>query len=134
MLSMLLAAALGTIITGNSTNTSYADAYRTAQSEGKPLMVIVSSDDCPACVNLKSSTLQAMESSGELADVSLAIVNRDADPQLASRLMRGRMIPQIIVFSQDGGEWKRMQLTGYQTQGGVRSLIRQAMTLGRSRS
>ncbi len=132
MLSMLLAATLGTIVSANPMSTSYADAYRMAQAEGKPLMVVVSSDDCPACVTLKSDTLQNLESSGGLADVSLAIVNRDTDPQLASRLMRGRMIPQIIVFSQSQGEWKRMQLTGYQTQGGVRSLIRKALTLGRS--
>ena len=136
MLSMLLTAALATIVTSAPTpaTQSYSDAYRTAQQQDKPLLVVVSSDGCPACQTLKASTLEAMQFSGELSDVSVAVVDRDAEPQLASQLMRGRMIPQIIVFSQTDSGWKRFQLTGFQTQGGVRSLIRRALTRGRRSS
>lgn len=133
MLLMLLSAAISTVVVGSSENVSYADAYRLAQAEGKPLMVVVSSDVCPACVTLKQETLTALQNSGELADVRVTVVNKDQDPQLASRLMRGRMIPQIIMFSETQSGWKRLQLTGYQTQGGVRSLIRKALDLKRPR-
>jgi thioredoxin-like negative regulator of GroEL len=131
MLLMLLSAAVTTATLGSPSPISYADAYRLAQAEGKPLMVGVSSDACPACVTLKSQTLEAMQNSGELSDVRVAVVNKDLDPRLASQLMRGRMIPQIIVFSETNTGWKRLQLTGYQTQGGVRSLIRQALNMKR---
>lgn len=127
MLSMLLTAVLSTVVTGHSDSLSYEQAYQIAQTNGKPLMVVVSSDACPACVTLKSNTIESMQNSGELAGVSVAVVNKDADPQLASRLMRGKMIPQIIVFSQSEQGWKRLQLTGYQEKSGVRSLIRQAV-------
>jgi thioredoxin-like negative regulator of GroEL len=131
MLLMLLSAAIATLPAGSTDAYSYADAYRLAQIEGKPLMVVVSSDACPACVTLKANTLSAMQDSGELADVRVTVVNKDEDPRLASRLMRGRMIPQIIVFSESKTGWKRFQLTGYQTQGGVRSLIRRALDIKR---
>ena len=131
MLLMFLSAVVSLATLGSPEPTSYADAYRMAQLEGKPLMVVVSSDACPACVTLKSNTLAAMQNNGELADVRIAVVNKDHDPRLASRLMRGRMIPQIIVFSETNSGWKRMQLTGYQTQDGVRALIRKALNLTR---
>lgn len=129
MLLALLSAVVSTVTMGSPEPISYADAYRLAQAEGKPLMVVVSSDACPACVTLKSNTLSAMQNNGELENVRLAVVNKDHDPQLASRLMRGRMIPQIIVYSETNSGWKRLQLTGYQTQDGVRSLIRKALDI-----
>jgi len=110
----------------SETLTSYSAAYAEAEREQKPLMVIVSSDACPACVALKESTIDVMKSSGELSAVSYTIVNRDHDPQLASRLMRGKKIPQVILFSKGEVGWKRFQLTGFQNTSGIRSLIRDA--------
>lgn len=136
MLSMFLTAALATVVSGSpsSNSQSYTDAYRTAQQDGKPLMVVVSADGCPACQTLKTATLETLQQNGQLGDVAVTVVNRDAQPELARQLMRGRMVPQIIVFSQTEGGWKRLQLTGFQSQGTVRSLIRKAVTLGRRSS
>lgn len=134
MLSMLLTAVLATVVSEHSPTQSYSDAYRTAQQSGKPLMVVVSGEGCPACQTLKTSTLKQLQSNGQLEDVTLTVVDRDREPELAGQLMRGPMIPQIIVFSQTDDGWKRLQLTGYQTQGRVRTLIRKALTLGRSSS
>lgn len=136
MLSMFMTAALATVISGSPSSSlqSYTDAYRTAQQNGQPLMVVVSADGCPACQTLKSATLETLQQNGQLSDVAVTVVNRDAEPELARRLMRGRMVPQIIVFSHTDGGWKRLQLTGFQTQGTVRSLIHKAISLGRRSS
>jgi len=131
MLSMLLTAVISIVPAGPAEKQDYDEAYRKAQLNGVPLMVIVSSDACPACQTLKANTIAEMKSSGDLEDVSLVVVNKDRDPELASRLMRGRMIPQIIVYSKGGAGWKRLQLTGYQTRDGVRTLIRKAVNLTR---
>ena len=136
MVSLLLTAVLVTITSAEQQNSpqeqDYAAAYRTAQAEGKPLMVVVGADWCPACVNLKATTLTSLAATGQLEDVSVAVVDQDSEPELAAQLKQGQTIPQIIVFSQtDQGSWKRMQLTGYQSQGPVRSMIDSARRLGR---
>lgn len=135
MVSLLLTAVLVTVSAAEQQNSSkdqdYAAAYRTAQQEGKPLMVVVGADWCPACVNLKATTLTSLAQTGQLEDVSVAVVDQDAEPELAAQLKQGQTIPQIIVFSQTDSGWKRTQLTGFQSQGPVRSLIDSARRIGR---
>ncbi|WP_237607602.1 thioredoxin family protein [Roseimaritima sediminicola] len=128
---MLLAAVLSTVVTDQpAPQQDYAAAYRTAQQEGKPLMVVVGADWCPACVNLKSQTIASMKQSGELQDVSIAVVDQDDQPELAAQLKRGRTIPQIIVFSQTpAGGWKRIQLTGFQSETTMQSVLSKAKQL-----
>lgn len=124
MYSVLLAALLSVVTSEQQPSPDYASAYRAATQEGKPLMVVVGADWCPACVNLKQQTISSLQQAGELEEVEMALVNRDAQPSLATKLMRGPMMPQIILFSKDqSGAWKRQQLTGYQTEGTLRSLI-----------
>ena len=130
MLSLLLTAVLA-VSPGKVEPRTYQEAYQDAQENGRPLMVVVSSDACPACQLLKSNTISPMKDAGELAEVNVVVVNKDEDPGLASRLMRGRMIPQVVVYSQSTGTWKRRQLTGYQTREGVRGLIRWAVQTSR---
>ncbi|SRR6056297_677590 len=128
MVSLLLAAVLASVVSEQpASHQDYAQAYRSAQQEGKPLVVVVGAEWCPACVNLKSQTLASMQQTGQFEDVSVAIVDQDAEPELAAQLKRGKMIPQIIVFSQTrAGNWKRIQLTGYQSQATVRSVLNDA--------
>jgi thioredoxin-like negative regulator of GroEL len=107
----------------------YATAYNNAQNGGRPLMVVISSEACPGCVNLKNTTLKEMQLGGQLEGVSLVVIDRDQDPTLASKLMRGTRIPQIIMFSKAStGRWQRSQLTGFQSSGPIRDLIRGALS------
>ncbi|MEM9826218.1 MAG: thioredoxin family protein [Planctomycetota bacterium] len=128
MLSVILAVCLSTAISESSLNQSYADAYRESVRDHKPLMVVVGAPYCPACKVLKQTTIQPMAATGELRDVSVAVVDKERDPKLAERLTGGeKLLPQIIVFSQDAsGAWKRRKLLGYQPKQPVRSLIRRA--------
>lgn len=131
MLSLVLVAALITVAGTSPTSPhNYAEAYRKSQIEGKPLMVIVSAQWCPACHTLKDTTIRDLEASGQLSEVNLAVVDRDVEPELARQLMREQRIPQIIVFSKsDSGRWERSQLIGFQPQGPVRGLIRAAVSV-----
>jgi len=131
MVSMLLTATLATVLSPLASlppaAQSYADAYRDATAEDKPLLVVVGAEWCPACTNLKSSTIRALAQEGELEDVSLAVVDQDAEPQLADQLKRGRMIPQVILFSQrPDGRWKRTHMTGFQSTGKLRKVLQAA--------
>jgi thioredoxin-like negative regulator of GroEL len=132
MVSLLLAVLLGSVTTA-SLKTDYAEAYKESVAQDKPLMVIVGAPWCPACNVLKQSTLEPMAQTGELDGVSVAVLDRDSNPELANQLTKGeKMLPQIIMFTRtEGGRWERRQLKGYQPQQPVRNLIRTAVTLGR---
>lgn len=106
----------------------YAAAYEASVNEDKPLMVVVAAPWCPACQVLKESTIKPMAYSGQLNDVSLAIIDKDESPELVEELTKGeKLLPQIIVFSNEQGKWQRRRLLGFQPQTPVRSLIRRAL-------
>ena len=130
MLCLVLVAALITMSGTAPATHNYAEAYRKSQVEGKPLLVIVSAQWCPACHTLKDTTIRDLETTGQLTEVNVAVVDRDVEPELAKQLMREQKIPQIIVFSKsNSGRWERSQLIGYQPQGPVRNLIRSAISV-----
>ncbi len=129
MFALLVAAVMANLSVLAAPPDDYATAYEKAEKGGKPLMVVISAPWCPACVSLKNTTLREMESGGQLQDVSVVVIDRDRDSALAERLMRGQTIPQVIVFSkQDAGRWQRAQLTGFQTPGTIRQLLRNALS------
>ncbi|SMP53043.1 Thioredoxin-like [Neorhodopirellula lusitana] len=118
-----------------SKNQNYTLAYKKSVEEHKPLMVVVSAGYCPACDVLKKTTIANMERSGELDAVSVAVVDRDAEPELAKQLMANeKMVPQIIFFTRtEDGRWSRKRLKGYQPVQPVRNLLRVVTSMtGRS--
>jgi thioredoxin-like negative regulator of GroEL len=131
MVSLLLAVVLTSVTSEQIMQQNYEEAYKQSISEHKPLMVVVGAPWCPACNVLKETTIRSMAQTGELDDVSLAVVNRDEDPELAKKLTEGeRMLPQIIVYTKDQGRWKRRKLLGFQPKQPVRRLIRKALGRG----
>ncbi len=130
MFSLLLVAVIFTATSVEPVELDYTMAYKNSIEQHKPLMVMVSAPWCPACNVLKDTTIKTMRQSGELEQVSFAVVDREAEPELAERLLNGeQMIPRIIVFTQsDAGKWQRDELKGYQPTQPVRSLIRRAVS------
>lgn len=106
---------------------TYEQAYREAQANGRPIMVLVGADWCPGCQTMKGGVLARMMRSGKLARVNYAVVNTDRERALASRLMQGNSIPQLIVFSKSGKDtWSREQITGAAGEDSVAALIDKA--------
>jgi thioredoxin-like negative regulator of GroEL len=131
MVSLLLAVVLAGVTSEQQMHQNYADAYAQSVEQQKPLMVVVGAPWCPACNVLKETTIRSMAKTGELDDVSLAVINRDDDPELAKQLTEGeQMLPQIILYSNDNGRWHRRKLLGFQPKQPVRSLIRRALKKG----
>ncbi len=128
MAILLFAALVSSVVSGHSVGSQdYAQAYRDANEQDKPLLVVVGADWCPACVNLKSQTIDSLKSAGELDDVCVAVVDQDSQPKLAARLKRGPMLPQVIVFSKNHqGTWKRTHLSGFQSRGTLQSVLKSA--------
>lgn len=124
MVSVVLAILLSGVTSENS-HKDYESAYKEAVSAKKPLMVVIGADWCPACKVLKSTTIKPMVQTGELDQVSVALIDKDADPELVEKLTKGeKMLPQIIMFTQTDDGWQRRKLMGYQPKQPVRNLVR----------
>lgn len=106
----------------------YAEAYKEHEASGKPLLVLVGADWCPACVTMKNGTLARMERGGKLKNVAFSVINTDQESKVARRLMRGGTIPQLVLFTRmPDGNWDRQQLTGSQSEQTVEKLIGDAI-------
>jgi hypothetical protein len=67
-----------------------------------------------------------MRESGDFDQVVYTSIDKDAQPDLARKLMEGNSLPQIVVFHKSDDGWKRIAVSGIQSENRVRELIRQA--------
>lgn len=129
MFTLALAAMMQTAVMAMPDQSyNYADAYRAAIDEGKPLVVLVGADWCPACEQMKHSVIPQVASSGALDRVAFACVNTDRQRLLTEKLLTGSLIPQLVVYVKTPEGWKRQQLTGAQNASTVAQLIDAATT------
>jgi len=105
----------------------YATAYQETTDSGRPLVVLVGSDWCPGCRQMKQAAIPELEKKGGLSDVSFAYVNPDQQGELAGRLMHGSAIPQLIMYHKTEAGWKRQQLTGAHAVSEIQSFIKQGV-------
>ena len=127
-MSTLIAAFLNVSLLASTSSTAYDDAYRLATAdEGRPLVVLVAADWCPACQHMKQAIMPELQQRGSLAKVAFAVVNSDREGQLASQLMAGNTIPQLVMFVKTDKGWSRRQLTGSQSVGDVEGFLASGM-------
>ena len=110
-----------------STGQTYAQAHKTTQETGRPLLVLVGATWCPACQEMKSSLLPQLRRRGSLKKVSFTIVDTDQQRPLANKIMSGDTIPQLIMYCKTDKGWTRRQLTGGQSVARVERFIEQAV-------
>ena len=104
----------------------YPQAYDALVKDGKPMLVVVGADWCPACVTMKNGTLARMEKQGQLSEVSYVALNSDRHPELASKIGSGSAIPQVVLYEKTESGFRRRQLTGAQSEGVIQSLVKGA--------
>jgi len=108
--------------------TTYQAALKDAQAKEQPLLVLIGATWCPGCQTMKQTVLPLAERQGVMQAVSYVTVDADSDRDIASQLMRGTMIPQLIVFAKTPeGKWHREQITGETSVAQVKSLISRAV-------
>ena len=101
---------------------SYADAYAQAQ-KGRPLLVMVSTEWCPACQVMKRRIMPQVKGLPLFGRVVYATVNPDNEGELSRSLIGNGPIPQLILFRRQAGKWSRTALVGAQTVETVTGLI-----------
>jgi thiol:disulfide interchange protein len=105
---------------------TYEVAYQKAQKERKPLLILVGADWCHACKTMKDETIVPMKEGGQLKEVVFTQLDKEKHPELASQVMQGSTLPQIIVFCEGDKGWKKFSLSGMQSERRVKELISRA--------
>lgn len=95
---------------------SYEEALQRAQEENKPILILIGAKWCAACEVMKRETIEPMKNSGELKDVIVTYLDKDQRPELAQQLMKGEMLPQVVMFCREQDQWRRLSLTGMQSK------------------
>ncbi len=102
---------------------SYAEAFHHSTNSGRPLVVMLGADWCPACVKLKKNIMPQVAKKGGLAGVELAYVDVDKEPALAKQLVRGGSIPQIVRFEKGPKGWESKHMIGVRSVGKVSQFV-----------
>lgn len=105
----------------------YREAYQQSARTGRPLLVLVGAKWCPACRRMKSAILPQLSRRNALRQVAFVAVDKDQEKKLASQLMSGPTVPQLILFTKTPTGWKRRQLTGLHTAGEIDSFVHRAI-------
>ena len=105
----------------------YASARQATVATGKPMVVMVGTDWCPPCQNMKRTILPRVRQGGLLRKVIFAVVNPDRESQLAQQITGGGPIPQLVMFRKSGKGWLRTKLVGGQTVEAVEEFISEGL-------
>jgi len=101
----------------------YTTAHHVTMETGKPLVVMVSTDWCVPCQQMKKTVIPQVRQRGLLRRVAFAIVNPDRDQELAQKITGGGPVPQLVMFRKTPLGWRRKILVGGQSVENVEKFI-----------
>ena len=113
--------------TGNRPEDEYSRAYRNSVASGRPMVILLGAQWCPACVKMKNSILPQVAKSGGLQNVEFAYVDYDQQSQLAKKLSSSKSLPQLIRLTKTQAGWSRQVMIGAQSPGEVQTFIQNGM-------
>jgi hypothetical protein len=123
MVTNLTLLAVWSMALGAGDGDSYAEAHKTTEKTGKPMVVMVSTDWCSPCQVMKRTIIPQVRQRGLLAKVAFAIVNPDRDGPLAEALTGGGPVPQLVMYRKTPTGWFRRKLIGGQSVEAVEEFI-----------
>lgn len=121
--ALLRASIMATAADATAAADDYADAHRTTMETGKPLVVMVSTEWCAPCQQMKRTVIPQVRQRGLLRKVAFAIVNPDRDHDLAEKLTGGGPVPQLVMYRRTLAGWRRKILVGGQSVESVEKFI-----------
>jgi thiol-disulfide isomerase/thioredoxin len=121
----LVMMAMCSAVVGASDGESYAEAHQTSMKSGKPILVMVSTEWCPACQVMKKRILPQIRQRGLLKRVAFASVNPDQEGELSRQLIGSGPIPQLVMYRRTPRGWTRRVIVGSQSVETVETFINQ---------
>lgn len=131
MMSVTISAMLQVSLLTTGANT-YADAHRQHVDTGRPMVLLVGAEWCPACVQMKNNIMPRVARRGGLEKVAYAQVNTDRDGRVAKAVMNGGTIPQLIMFRKTPTGWKRHMLVGAHSPEKIEAFIQRGLDLDKA--
>lgn len=122
-MSSLVIIAMCAAATGGSDGETYTDAHQAAVKTGKPMLVMVSTEWCPACQVMKKRILPRIRERGLLSRVAFANVNPDQEGALSHQLIGNGPIPELVMYRKTPRGWIRRVLIGSQSVENVEQFI-----------
>ena len=101
----------------------YKSAYKVSIETGKPLLVYITASWCSPCQKMKKNTLDPMRKAGLFDEFSFAKVDFDKNSSVATKLMKGSGVPQLVLYRKDGDAWVKTVLKGYKSVDDVKKFI-----------
>ena len=126
MNSLFMIAICGAALGANDGET-YTDAHQATMKTGKPMLVMVSTEWCPACQVMKRRILPVVRERGLLKRVAFASVNPDNEGELSRQLIGGGPIPQLVMYRKTPRGWVRRVIVGAQSVENVEQFINQGI-------
>jgi len=106
---------------------SYTEAHQVTVKTGKPMLVMVSTEWCPACQVMKRRILPQIRERGLLSRVAFANVNPDQERELSHQLIGNGLIPQLVMYRKTPRGWIRRALVGGQSVEKVEQFIHEGI-------
>ncbi len=122
-MNSLVLIAMCTAAIGGSDGETYTEAHQAAVKTGKPMLVMVSTEWCPACQVMKRRILPQIRERGLLSRVAFASVNPDQQGELSHQLIGNGPIPQLVMYRKTPRGWIRRVLVGSQSIENVEQFI-----------
>ncbi|MGA2255986.1 MAG: thioredoxin family protein [Thermoguttaceae bacterium] len=108
---------------GASDGESYTEAHQVTMKTGKPMLVMVSTEWCPACQVMKRRILPQIRERGLLSRVAFAHVNPDQENELSHQLIGNGVIAELVMYRKTPRGWIRRVLVGGQSVEKVEQFI-----------
>ena len=109
----------------------YQEAYQQAERQGKPFLVLVGAELVSWLPDDEEQELAGRKACGGLKQVVYTLVDSDEKPTLAGELLRGKSIPQLVLYTptSHGKErrWRRAQLTGVHDAAAIKEFLKKAI-------
>jgi len=91
---------------------SYADAHKLVAETGRPMVILVGAEWCPACKVLENTVIPQVREHGYLQRVAFAIVDYDREREISQRLVGDGPLPQMLMYRKTADGWKVRKLIG----------------------
>ena len=114
---------------GANEGETYTDAHQVTMKTGKPMLVMVSTEWCPACQVMKRRILPQIRQRGLLRRVAFASVNPDSEGELSRQLIGNGPIPELVMFRKTPRGWVRQVMVGSQSVENVEHFINQGVAV-----
>ena len=128
-MNSLLMIAIASAALGANDGETYTEAHQVTMKTGKPMLVMVSTEWCPACQVMKRRILPVIRERGLLKRVAFASVNPDQEGQLSQQLIGRGPIPQLVMFRNTPRGWVRRVMVGSQSVENVEQFINQGIAV-----